>query len=103
MGAHLKTEYVLKNSDGIVVFEGTSTRISNFLRIDKTKFLNAYYSTGWINGYQILSIFENNELKENNVSKQNHLFNEDGSRRYYYRKGYPNRYKDSHCVRFTPL
>lgn len=103
MGSHLGTTYVLKNFEGYIVFEGTIRQIENFLRIDKEKIIKAIYSDGFIKGYQIISVFDNNQIKEKQITRQEHLFNEDGSRRYQYRHGYPNRYKDSHSVRFTPL
>ena len=110
MGARLTTYtnnkgmFKLKNDAGITVFEGSLRQIGN--QYDMTReVVYKYYAEGKKIGgeYTIYKATEDFDYKAEPESIQEHLFTPDGNRRYDRKKGYPNRYKDAGCVRFTPL
>lgn len=93
--------YVAKNLNGEIVCEGSADRVSNILKISKIGLIDACKEKRIVKGKYI--IYEADKETITPSKLHDHLYREDGGRAYEYKKGFPNRYKDASCVRFTPL
>ena len=96
--------FQLKDDSGITIFEGSLRQIGNQFDMPR-ELVYKYYSEGKkiVDKYTIYKATEEFDYKAQPESIQEHLFTPDGNRRYEYKKGYPNRYRDAGCRRFTPL
>ena len=96
--------YYVIDEKGKVVFDGTMKVLANHFGMSENDIRKIFLQGKKLNGWTILTAYQfNAERTTTTVSLQEHLFNEDGTRRYEFRHGYPNRYKDASCRRFTPL
>lgn len=86
---------------GLQIFEGNIEQVSNMLKVSKGEIYDAKNGDVLIRGKYTVWLKTEEELTKEAI--HDHLYNPDGSRRYEYKKGFPNRYKDASCVRFTPL
>lgn len=86
---------------GVPIFDGNIEQVSNMLKVSKGEIYDAKNGDVLIKGKYTVVLKTEEELTKEAI--HDHLYNPDGSRRYDYKKGFPNRYKDASCVRFTPL
>lgn len=99
-----KGVFKLKNDSGVTIFEGSLRQIGNQFNMTREAVHKCYDEGKKIaNKYAIYKATEDFDYKETPESITEHLFTPDGHRRYERKKGYPNRYKDAGCRRFTPL
>ena len=106
VGEYMRDQiYYVIDDKGHVVFDGTLKVIGNRFKMDEQEIKKVIVKGEKIlDSLKIITAYQyNNRNVTKSISVQEHLFNEDGSRKYEYRRGYPNRYKDASCVRFTPL
>lgn len=83
-----------------LVFEGNIEQVANLLNVSQSDIQSIKNTGETINGkYKVTEIV----TKITSTDVENHLFKENGTRLYNRKPGYPNRYKDASCVRFTPL
>ena len=85
---------------GVPIFEGGAEQVANLLKVPKMDVYAASSETVFKNRY---TVYQKTEEEITAQTIKEHLFNPDGSRKYEYKKGYPNRSKDASCVRFTAL
>ena len=86
---------------GVPIFDGNIEQVSNMLKVSKGEIYDAKNGDVLIKGKYTVVLKTEEELTKEAIRE--HLYNPDGSRKYQYKKGFPNRYKDASCVRFTPL
>lgn len=102
MGETIK--YHVKTEKGIIVFTGSIKQISANFNVSDRVIYKAYYEGKKIlDQYFIVPTSTDYDTNVSPAQIQEHLWTEDGKRNYEHKVGYPNRYKDSSCVRFTPL
>ena len=101
MGEYMSDNYIARDLNGTVICEGSADRVSNILRITRIGLIDACNEKRIIKGKYMVSSTDKEDITPSKL--RDHLFREDGGRAYEYKKGYPNRYKDASCVRFTPL
>ena len=94
--------FIAKTIDGEIVCEGTAERVANILKVTKLAVFEACKNKQVVRGKYLLYDADSKDAMTPSKLKE-HLYKEDGRRAYGYKKGYPNRYKDASCVRFTPL
>lgn len=97
----MSDNYIVKDLSGCVICDGSADRVANILKITKMDLVTSCKDKLIVKGKYL--IFEKDKEIITQSKIENHLFREDGGRAYDYKKGYPNRYKDASCVRFTPL
>ena len=86
---------------GVPIFEGTIDQVGNMLNMTRCDIYDAIDDSTLIEGKYLIHKRTESEISSNML--HDHLFNSDGSRRYEYRSGFPNRYKDASSKRFTPM
>lgn len=91
--------FEMRTATGELAYEGTISQIANLLKVSKGDVYDAKNTGKWLKDYKII---HSTKLVTRSDVEQ-HLYDERGARRYEYKHGYPNRYKGSSGVRFTPL
>lgn len=86
---------------GIPVFEGGIDQTANLLKVSKSDIYDAVDDETLVRGRYTVEKKTEEEIRSDSL--QEHLFNPDGTRRYEYKKNFPNRYKDASSRRFTPM
>ena len=86
---------------GVPIFEGTIDQVGNLLHMTRCDIYDAIDDGRLVGGKYLVHKRDEAEISTNML--QEHLFNSDGSRKYEYRQGFPNRYKDASSRRFTPM
>lgn len=86
---------------GIQIFEGNAEQVSNLLKVSKGEIYDAKNGDVLIRGKYTVWLKSEEEITKEAI--HDHLWTADGRRKYEYKKGMPNRYKDASSVRFTPL
>ena len=102
MGENLT--YNVKTEKGVVIFTGTIKQIAaNYNTSEKTIYTAYYEGKRLFDQYYIVPYSTEYDTTISPAKIQEHLWTEDGKRNYEYKAGYPNRYRDAACRRFTPL
>lgn len=102
MGANLT--YNVKTDKGIIIFTGTIKQISNNFNTSEHLINKCYYEGKKLfDQYYIVPFSVEYDTNISPQSIEEHLWTPDGKRNYEHKRGYPNRYKDAACRRFTPL
>lgn len=91
--------YRVTSPSGEIEFEGTINQIANILKVTRPEIYDAKNTGKWIKDHKITQIYR--EVQRSDIDE--HLFNENGTRKYEYKYGFPNRYKGSSGVRFSPM
>lgn len=91
--------FQMKTATGEIAFEGTISQIANLLKVTKGDVYDAKNTGKWIKDYKIIPSYK--AVTRSDIDE--HLYDEKGARKYEYKYGFPNRYKGSSGVRFTPL
>ena len=86
---------------GVPIFEGTIDQVGNMLNMTRCDIYDAIDDQTLVKGKYLVHKRTEEEISANML--QEHLFNSDGSRKYEYRQGFPNRYKDASSRRFTAM
>ena len=103
MGEYL-TGYHVKTDKGVIIFTGSIKQIADYFNTSDRLIYKCYYEgKRYLNQYWIVPYSIEYDKNISPSQLHEHLFTSDGKRNYEYRAGYPNRYKDSSCRRFTPL
>ena len=98
----MSANYIAKDLSGNTVCVGNAENVASILKITTMGLVEAYNNNSIVKGKYLIYKADDKDLVT--PSKlHDHLFREDGGRAYEYKQGYPNRYKDASCVRFTPL
>ena len=103
MGESL-TGYHVKTEQGVIIYTGSILQIADYFSTSDRIIYKCYYEgKKYLNKYWIVpySIEYDSNVSPSKI--QEHLWTPDRKRNYEYKQGYPNRYKDSSCRRFTPL
>ena len=94
----------VKNEKGLIIFTGTIKQIAaNFNASDGNIYKCYYEGKRYMDQYSIIPVDCDRDTTISQAKIQEHLWTDKGARNYEYKKGYPNRYKDAACRRFTPL
>ena len=100
----MKASYFVQDIDGKIIYEGSVADIAVFLGCSFNTVNKAKNEGKKVkNRYRILHSRDEKPKKKKLVTYNDHLFYEDGRRKYEYKKGGPNRFKGPGGVRFTPL
>lgn len=96
--------YNVTNDKGLIIFTGTMKQIAARFNTDD-RLMYKYYYEGkkFLNTYTIAPATSEFDTDMSPLQLKEHLWTEKGRRNYEYKKGYPNRYRDASCRRFTPL
>lgn len=98
----MSANYIAKDLSGNTVCVGNSENVASILKITSMSLVEAYNNNSIVKGKYLIYKADDKDLVTPSKLHE-HLFREDGGRAYEYKPGYPNRYKDASCVRFTPL